>query len=109
MKTVTITYDWWEAVVEVDDTQDTIDVMTEQLLFWSGGKSRIKQANGDVITAYMKMLGEQLITLSMTYSLNGIISHFDEAEGWYDVKGNHGVKLISCNEWEFEDMGVTVS
>lgn len=32
-----------------------------------------------------------------------------EAEGWYDVKGNHGVKLISCNEWEFDDMGVTVS
>lgn len=102
-KKVKISFDWWEAVVEIRDTEETTLAMKEQLLFWSGGKSRIQEQNENIEKAYLIMLGQHLIDESMQWNIDGIKSQFDDKEGWCDLRGGCGVTLISCDTWSFED------
>lgn len=102
-KRVELTYEWWSAVVEIDSSENTLKLMEEQLLFWSGGKDRITNAGGDIEKAYLKMLAQALIFASMEWNLEGIKSEFDEKEGWCDLRGKFGgVELISCDSWEWD-------
>lgn len=102
-KRVTISFDWWYAIVEIEDSQETIKLMEEQLMFWSGGKYRIQREKGDIEKAYVKMLGQELINLSMEFNIEGIKSHFDDKEGWCDLRGKFWVELIDCQTWVFEE------
>lgn len=102
VKVVHITHDWWTAIVEIDESPETLKCMEEQLLFWSGGKQRIEREKGDIQKAYLKMLGQALINESQEWNIIGILSLYDEKEGWSDLRGNCGIKLISVDEWEFD-------
>ena len=82
MKKKKIEFDWWIAEVEIDDKPETIELMKEQLLFWSNGKYRIATANGNIEQAFLKMLGLFLINESIGHSLEGVLCAIDEAEGW---------------------------
>ena len=82
--------------------------MKEQLLFWTGGKERIKAALGDIEVAFLKMLGQFLINESIGHTLEGVLCAIDEAEGWGRLRGEYGVKLISIDSWEFETDGFMV-
>jgi len=103
MKTVKLTYDWWEAVLEVDESKATKAVMKEQLLFWLGGQDRINEADGDVEKAYLKMLAGRLILLSMEWNVEGVKDQIKESEGWVPIDGTYGVKLVSIDAWEFSE------
>jgi hypothetical protein len=109
MKRYTINYDWWEAVVDVDDTPETLEYMKEQILFWMVGEERLKKFNNHIIDAYIEMLSSQLIVLSMDYNEYGINQKFLNMEGWYPIDGTYGVKLISCFNWFFEEDNFDVS
>ena len=98
-----IIFDWWEAVVEIDDTPKTKEVMKEQLLFWLGGQRRIDKVSGDVELVYLEMLGQYLIAESMGCTLEGVLCAVEESEGWCSLRGKYGIKLISVDSWEFED------
>ena len=102
IKKVRINFEWWDCAVEIEQNQQTLDYMKEQLLFWSGGQRRIDKENGDIEKAYLKMLGYELILMSIDYNLYGILSEFKDKEGWYSLDGSYGVKLISIDEWEFD-------
>ncbi|NOR70003.1 MAG: DUF2528 family protein [Methylomarinum sp.] len=102
-KRVKISFDWWDAVVEIDDTAATKTAMKEQLLFWSGGQSRIDDADGDIEKAYLTMLGQHIIDESIEWNADGIKSQYDDREGWADLRGGCGVELISCDTWIFSD------
>lgn len=102
-KTKKITYEWWDAVVEIDEGPETTEMMKEQVLFWMGGQQMIDREKGDVELAYLKMLGRALIRLSMEYNMTGVLDEMDEREGWAPLRGKHGVTLISCDQWDFDD------
>jgi hypothetical protein len=102
-KKIAINYEWWSAVIEIEENEQTINYMKEQLLFWSGGHARIVKEKGDIKKAYLKMLGEDLLVESMSLSFYGILCKYDDKEGWYDLRGTYGVTLISVDEWEFSD------
>jgi len=82
MKKRAIRFDWWEAIVEVDLTTQTLELMKEQLLFWMGGQQMIDDADGCIETAYLRMLGQALIRESMDLTLTGIIKEYESKEGW---------------------------
>lgn len=103
MKKKKIEFDWWEAVVEIDDKPETIEVMREQLLFWMGGQERINAAKGDIELAFLKMLGQFAINESIGHTLEGVLCAIDDTEGWASLRGKYGVKLISVDSWEFEE------
>ena len=103
MKKVKIGFDWWDAVVEITESEETTNIMREQLLFWMGGQRMIDDADGDVEEAYLKMLAVELINSSMDYTLSGVLKDFEEKEGWATLDGTFGVKLISVNEWKFDE------
>jgi hypothetical protein len=95
----TLRYEWWEAVFEVDEIPETAKWMEEQLLFFSSGKELIEKYG--VKQGYFKLIAPYLISLSMTYNLFGVKEEFKEMEGFADLDGNYGIKLISIDEWEF--------
>lgn len=97
-----VTFDWWEAIVEIDDTAETKELMKEQLLFWTNGQRKIDAAGGDVELVYLEMLGKYLITVSMGRTLEGVLYVVEESEGWCSLRGKYGIKLISVDSWEFE-------
>lgn len=102
MKKVKISYEWWNAIVEIDETPETVEYMKDQLMFWTGGERRIDYEDGDVETAYLKMLGEAMISQTMRLNIHGILNYFSEAEGWALLDGSFGIRLVSVDNWEFE-------
>ena len=96
-------FDWWEAVVEIEESEATTAAMKEQLLFWSGGQDRIDNADGDIEKAYLKMLGSHMIFESIGMNIEGVKSAFDDEEGWCPIRGKNGVNLVSVDEWEFSE------
>ena len=102
MKKVEISYEWWSAVVEIDETPETLEYMKEQLMFWTGGERRIDYEDGDVETAYLKALGEEMISETIRNNIHGIVNYFSQAEGWAPLDASFGVRLVSVDSWEFE-------
>jgi len=98
---INLTFDWWEAVVEVERCDKTTEKMKAQLLFWMNGQHRIDEEKGDIEKAYLKMLTQQLIYLSMEFSISGIKDEFRGMEGWYSIEGRHGVELLTADTWKF--------
>jgi len=91
-----ITFQWWEAVVEIDDTPETEAAMKEQVLFWR------RDVPEDVKKAYLSMLAVELIRESTEWSLPGVLEAFDSKEGWLPLCGEHGVTLIEIDSWVFD-------
>ncbi len=103
---INLTFDWWEAVVEVERCDKTTGLMKEQLLFWMGGQDRIDEEDGDIEKAYLKMLTQQIICLSMEFNTFGIKDEIGDMEGWCSIDGKDGVKLLTADTWEFSDSDV---
>tara|TARA_R110002072_G_scaffold299355_1_gene474683 strand:+ start:379 stop:744 length:366 start_codon:yes stop_codon:yes gene_type:complete len=101
MKKVKVTFDWWEMLVEINPCDKTLAGMKEQLLFWTGGEGCIDAEDGDIESAFLKMLAAEILPLSQEYNLRGINNYFNEAEGWLPVDGTFGVKVIDLSAWEF--------
>ena len=66
-----------------------------------GGQERIDDEDGDIEKAYLKMLGQQMIHMSMNLNVLGIKEQFEEMEGWYSLDGKFGVTLLRVDNWEF--------
>jgi hypothetical protein len=109
IETITLSYDWWEAIVEVDDTPSTIRVMKEQLLFWGGGQEWIDEEDGDIKAAYLKKLGRTLLVESMEWNLKGVLSAFENREGWAPLDGTYGVKLTQIDSWGWSQRDIEIS
>ena len=103
MRKVQIEYEWWLAVLEIDDSESTLSTMRDQLLFWTNGQERIKDSNGNIELAYLRMIGRELMLNSMEFNIKGVLEHFKGLEGYAPLDGSHGVKLLSVDSWQFEE------
>ena len=102
MKKIRLNFEWWDAVVEIDYNENTLQWMKDQLLFWSGGQEKIDDEEGNIEQAYLKMLAQEILPLSQSLNLYGLTEHFKEAEGWAALNDDFGVKLVSVEPWNFE-------
>lgn len=91
---------WWDLILEVDPTKT--ENFKEQLLFWSGGHDRIRSENGDLKMAFLKMLAEEIIQMSLTMNENGIIHEFENKEGWLPLTIENGVRIVEVDSFQFD-------
>ncbi|WP_221800465.1 DUF2528 family protein [Oceanobacter mangrovi] len=103
-----------ELVVEVDH-----EVMTEEKLheinnFWTSPESRISDA-GTVLNAVLKMLTSRCIDLMIEsgWGDSFLVDKFDwdkkyGVEGWPQMDGSEGIKIISAEppEFSYDDMTI---
>jgi hypothetical protein len=82
------------ARVEITDTITSQVALTDMVEFWSGWESRLEQAQGSHLTAWLIMLTRYII-------LNGK-APCDE-EGWVPLDGTHHIWLRSVCPWEPND------
>ncbi|OKP27645.1 DUF2528 family protein [Serratia fonticola] len=99
-----------DLIVEIDH-----DILTEEKLhqinnFWIDAKGRLIDADGNVLHAVLKMLGRRCFLLCAADWFDGseLATKFNE-EGWPPMDGSHGIRIIDCDELEFEESDITVS
>jgi len=102
-------YDW-HCVIEIDETKAKQPIK-EMVEFWMGWKDRLAMNDNDYIETFLQQLARKLFYLSYVerYNLNGIISYFgDGIEGWYEMNGEHGIRILEVMPVEIEDNDFTV-
>lgn len=110
LKKYILTFDWWEAVLEIKDDEKTLGHMKDQLLFFTGGQDLIDDEDGDVTVAYLKQTTPSLIKESMQWNKSGIITQIADSmyEGFLPIDGSFGVTLISVDNWEFAENEIMI-
>lgn len=96
-----IVFDWWDALLEISDNQETKEAIKKQLLFFSDGQKLLDAENGDVIQAYLKQMSTQFITASIDCTQSGVMKLFQDKDGFVPIDGSKGVKLLSIDNWVF--------
>lgn len=82
---------------------DALKMMNE---FFTDSESRLEDADGDVVIAYLKMLCHKCIGMSIEHYKNcqGIIRLFNDGEeGYSKIDGSQGIKLIDLETPNFGD------
>lgn len=106
-KTYKLTFDWWDATIEIDQDEKTLDNIKSQLSFFTGGQRIIDNAENaeEIIEAYLRQIARSLVIESMDWKLAGVIDKIadDMHEGFLPIDGSFGVKLISIDNWEFSE------
>lgn len=108
MKKVKLQYEWWEAVLEINYNENTLQWMKDQVLFWIGGQDAIDEQDGDVEKAYLKMLGVKLLELSSEYNLYGVEKEFEDMEGWAQLDSTFGVIIRGIDSWKVDESEISV-
>lgn len=84
-----------ELTLEVDLDKLTPELATEINNFWSGSDDVLAAANGDVIEAAVRRAAPILIHAALDgWNANGMISQFENREGWPDVD-QIGIRVLS--------------
>ncbi|WP_080806978.1 DUF2528 family protein [Desulfamplus magnetovallimortis] len=96
-----IVFDWWDALLEISDSQETKEAIEKQLRSFSDGQKLLDEENGDVIQAYLKQMSTQLITASIDCTLSGVVKLFQNKDDFLSLDGSMGVKLLSIDNWVF--------
>jgi len=101
---------YWEMQVEIDEDfvytygdnkketcKAAIITMVE---FWANHKSLLDDNDGDYTKAFLKMLAREvyLIAASKPFNIKGIMREFEDREGWCNMDGSFGIKLIKVDE-----------
>lgn len=104
-----------EVVIEINHNVMTEKNLAEINNFWSNSKSRA-QREGSVLNAVLKMLAATVLRLQVEHGYNtgGIIDLFNwndrnGQEGWPEMDGSHGIKLVSVDEFSFEYGEMSIS
>ncbi|TQI78729.1 uncharacterized protein DUF2528 [Serratia fonticola] len=99
-----------DLIVEIDH-----DIMTEEKLhqinnFWTDSKGRLTDEDGNILHVVLKILGRRCFHLCTADWFDGseLAAKFDE-EGWPPMDGSHGIRIIDCDELEFDVSDITVS
>ena len=108
IKTFEFNYDFYSAAatLKVDTEKFTPEKAKDTLTFfvWDYDK------NADPVEEVMKKYAMSAIRLATMNSINtsGVISEFENYEGYYPVDGSHGITLINVDGYEFEEEDLEV-
>lgn len=102
----------WEMQVEIDEeliypygdnkTSTCKEAIITMVEFWANHKSLLEDNDGDYTKAFLKMLAREcfLITVEKQYNLNGLIEEFEDREGWCNMDGSFGIKIIQADDFD---------
>ncbi|MCH8567597.1 MAG: DUF2528 family protein [Balneolales bacterium] len=96
-------YDMYEAnvLLEVDTDKFTPEVANEVLTFWTWDYDK----ENDPVEECLKKICLEVIRVATAnnYNEHGVISDFENKEGWYRLNGEDGVKLMRVDAYEFSE------
>jgi hypothetical protein len=111
---------YWELNVEIDEdfkiegidgistTREAIKSMVE---FWAGWQRQLKENGGDYTITFLKELARTCLYdhIGENHNMEGVISYFEDEEGWFAMDGSNGIKITFMDETSFapSDFAVT--
>ena len=103
-------FDTLTLTVDIDHDIVTDELLTQINTFWNGADDRLQDADGNVLIAVLKMLGQRCWPLVIDHccSEKELIQVFDGMEGWPKMDGSSGFKIIQCDELEFDSYDIAV-
>lgn len=89
-----------EDLSEPDQPYTTMKAMEEMVKFWMGWEGRLDSNDGDIIKTFLQSLGREIqyILYEHEYNVIGVINEFKEREGWFDMDGRYGIKILSTDD-----------
>lgn len=117
IKSYDVDYDWKGGItVDIDFDKVSEKYLHEINDFWSGSESRLRNANGDIVKAVLKMLAREAMKIAFIndYNVYGVVCEFSgeerDVEGWPPMDGSEGITLTGVDVsgiLEYDDMSVT--
>ncbi|MBE5226733.1 DUF2528 family protein [Pectobacterium sp. A535-S3-A17] len=101
-----------DLIVEIDHDMVTTEQLTKINQLSDDADYRLIDAEGNVLFAVLKLLGQRCwqLMIGYEYSADGLISHFnDNDDGWPLMDGSSGFRIIECDYLEFEACDISVS
>jgi hypothetical protein len=92
------TENYWEMEVEID--HENADKHIKDLAeFWAGWEHDLRVCGGDYTKLFLRNLAYKVWRemVSHDWSLNGVLSLFEGVEGWYQMDGTYGIRIISAD------------
>lgn len=98
----------YEMTVEIDTDRMTEDRLHEINRFWGDAEYRVANSNGDVTTAVLRLLFDEVrgLVRRSPRALSGVLYVFawedskgkykDGVEGWPAMDGSEGIRIVSC-------------
>lgn len=93
---VTVMIDFNTIFYKDSDNQKTAEEsIVEMVNFWDGGDKRMEANDGVWLNTFLKQLCEKVMCLvyEHNYNLSGLISAFNQLEGWEPMDGSTGFKI----------------
>jgi hypothetical protein len=95
-----------EIIVEIDfdfinyfggDDPITMENVIKMLVeFWSGYEYDLEENNHNYLDTFLKSLCNSVLVTALVgnWNLDGVISEFENKEGWPSLDGSYGIKLV---------------
>lgn len=106
----------YEMTVEIDTDRMTEERLHEINKFWGDADYRVANSNGDVTTAVLRLLFDEVrgLVQRSPRALSGVLYAFawedakgkykDGVEGWPAMDGSEGICIVSCwHELELDE------
>lgn len=104
-------FDTLSLIIDIDHDIVSNELLAQINAFWSDAADRLNNADGDVLVAVLKMLGQRCwqLVIAHGYSEQALIREFNEGmEGWPKMDGSSGFRIIQCDELEFDECDISV-
>lgn len=91
---------------EADETYTTMESIKMMVEFWAEWEKDLKEHDGDYVRLFLKKLAKKAFIVGHDWNEYGLKSYFEEAEGWSNMDGTHGILITNFDniEIEFEDL-----
>ncbi len=116
LRTYNLSTQDYEMTVEIDTDRMTEERLHEINKFWGDADYRVANSNGDVTTAVLRLLFEEVrgLVQRSPRALSGVLYAFawedakgkykDGVEGWPAMDGREGIRIVSCwHELELDE------
>ena len=92
-----------------EKTYSLDELIKEYVQFWSGWEKRLWENDGNYTITFLKDLLKEICLIyfgsNCNYNIIGIISEFENKEGYPSLDGKYGIKLLDFEKPEILDEG----
>lgn len=91
-----------------DETPHSMESVIKMLVeFWSGWESTLEENDNNYLDTFLKSLCSQVLMTALEGNWNeeGVISQFENKEGWVSLCGKNGIKLLEIEMMNLTDQG----
>jgi len=94
----------WGCSLKISDDENTLNIMKESIMFFSGGQRRLDKYGGDIIKTFCFQIASVLFDFSKKglCLVSEIIDEWKNVEGYPKIDGSHGITLWLVESLDFE-------